>query len=37
MAQRLAIERVQDGVAGAVGGGAGALRDALVVMPPKGR
>ena len=32
VAQRLAIERVQDGVAGAVGGGAGALRGALAVM-----
>ena len=30
--QRLAVERVQDGVAGAVGGGAGALRDALAVF-----
>ena len=30
--QRLAVERVQDGVAGAVGGGAGALRDALAVV-----
>jgi hypothetical protein len=40
-AQRLAVQRVQHGVAGAVGGGAGALRLALavvrVVMPPKGR
>ena len=30
--QRLAIQRVQDGVAGAVGGGAGALRDALAIL-----
>ena len=30
--QRLAVERVQDRVAGAVGGGAGALRDALAVV-----
>src|SRR5712692_9718586 len=32
MPQRLAIHRVQHGVAGAVGGGAGALRGALAVM-----
>ena len=32
MAQRLAVQGVQHGVAGAVGGGAGALRDALAVM-----
>ena len=32
MAQRLAVHRVQHGVAGAVGGGAGALRGALAVM-----
>jgi hypothetical protein len=40
VAQRLAVHRVQHGVAGAVGGGAGALRLALavvVVMPPNGR
>ena len=30
--QRLAVHRVQHGVAGAVGGGAGALRGALAVM-----
>ena len=30
--QRLTVERVQDGVAGAVGGGAGALRDALAIV-----
>ena len=30
--QRLLVERVQDGVAGAVGGGAGALRDALAEL-----
>ena len=30
--QRLAVERMQDRVAGAVGGGAGALRDALAVV-----
>ncbi len=32
VAQRLAVERVQDRVAGAVGGSAGALRDALAVF-----
>ncbi len=32
MAQRLAVHRVQHGVAGAVGGGAGALRGALAEM-----
>ena len=32
MPQRLAVERVQHGVAGAVGRGAGALRDALAVI-----
>ena len=32
VAQRLAVERVQDGVAGAVGRGAGALRRALAVV-----
>ena len=32
MPQRLAVHRVQHGVAGAVGGGAGALRGALAVM-----
>ena len=32
VAERLAVERVQHGVAGAVGGGAGALRDALAVV-----
>ena len=32
VAQRLAVERVQDGVAGAVGGRAGALRGALAVI-----
>ncbi len=32
MAQRLAVHRVQHGVAGTVGGGAGALRGALAVM-----
>jgi hypothetical protein len=40
VAQRLAIERVQHGVAGAVGGGAGALGRTLRhiwVMPPNGR
>src|SRR3984957_21224128 len=30
--QRLTVERVQDSVASAVGGGAGALRDALAVV-----
>src|ERR1700733_2793632 len=30
--QRLAVQRVEDGVAGAVGGGAGALRDALAIF-----
>jgi hypothetical protein len=30
--QRLTVERVQDGVAGAVGGGAGALCDALAIV-----
>ena len=30
--ERLLIQRVQDGVAGAVGGGAGALGDALAVV-----
>src|SRR4029077_9587019 len=30
--QRLTVERVQDGVASAVGGGAGALRDALAIV-----
>ena len=32
VAQRLAVQRVQHGVAGAVGGGAGALRLALAVV-----
>src|SRR4029079_7887626 len=32
MAQRLAVHRVQHGVAGAIGGGAGALGGALAVM-----
>ena len=32
VAERLAVHRVEHGVAGAVGGGAGALRDALAVM-----
>ena len=32
MLERLLIERMQDGVAGAVGGGAGALRDAFAEM-----
>ena len=32
VAQRLPVQRVQHGVAGAVGGGAGALRGALAVM-----
>ena len=32
MAQRLAVHRVQHGVAGAIGGGAGTLRGALAVM-----
>ena len=32
MFQRLAVHRVQHGMAGAVGGGAGALRGALAVM-----
>ena len=32
VAQALLIERMQDGVAGPVGGGAGALRDALAVV-----
>jgi len=30
--ERLLVERVQDGVAGAVGGGAGALGDALAEL-----
>ena len=30
--ERLLVERVQDGMAGAVGGGAGAMRDALAVL-----
>src|ERR1700689_5738569 len=30
--QRLTIHSLQDGVAGAVGGGAGALRDALAIV-----
>src|SRR5947207_1305894 len=32
VAERLLVERMQDGVAGAVGGGAGALGDALAVL-----